>query len=379
VGYELNGSIIPLETITPFIEKGKTYDHTFSVGANMFNTGDYKVKVYIHKNNDPVSKNDTLVKTFRQLPNEPISLPFLDDMEYLPVQTVVANQTGLQGDGRYDFSSNTDAGRIRTFVNTNFAYSGQRALTLDANRYFSGGNANFLDATFNLSNYNIDDSDIRLNFSYKNHGQKSNANNKVWIRGKDTDPWIEAYDLFANQKIAQEGYKTPPGIEISSLLSVNNKNFSSSFQVRIGQWGRMITADYTTGAGYSFDDIKIFTVTDDIQMLSLVQPTAANCGLGSSESVIVQIRNSSARDITNVPVNYRLGNGAVVQDTIPAISKRTTISYTFVDKADLSTLGAQQIKVWVALETDSYRDNDSIYLELYNAPVISSFPYIENF
>lgn len=379
VGYELNGSSIPVETITPFIEKGKSYDHTFSVGANMFNVGDYKLKVYIHKSNDPVSKNDTLVKTFRQLPNDPISLPFLDDMEYLPVQTVVANQTGLQGDGRYDFSATTDAGRIRTFVNTGLANSGQRALTLDANRYFSGGNTNYLDATFNLSNYNIAGSDIRLNFSYKNHGQKSNANNKVWIRGKDTDPWIEAYDLFANQKIAQEGYKTPPGIEISSLLSANGKDFSSSFQVRMGQWGKMITADYSAGAGYTFDDIKIFTVTDDIQMLSLVQPAAANCGLGNSESIIVQIRNSSARDIANVPVNYRLGNGAVIQDTIPSIAKRTTISYTFTDKADLSALGERQIKIWAALETDSYHDNDSVYLELYNAPVISSFPYIENF
>jgi hypothetical protein len=379
VGFELNGNPIPIETITPFIEKGKTYDHTFSVGADMLNVGDYKLKVYIHKSNDLVTKNDTIVKTFRQLPNEPIALPFLDDMEYLPIQTVVSNQMGLQGDGRYDFSSNTDAGRIRTFVNTGLAYSGQRALTLDANRYFSGGNSNFLDATFNLSGYNIEDSDIRLNFSYKNHGQKSNANNKVWVRGKDTDPWIEAYDLFANQKIAQEGYKTPPGIEISSLLSANNKNFSSSFQVRMGQWGRMITADYAAGAGYTFDDIKIFTVTDDIQMLSLVQPAAANCGLGNSESIVVQIRNSSARDITNVPVNYRLGNGPVIQDTIPAISKRSTISYTFIDKANLSALGAQEIKVWVALATDSYRDNDSVYLEMYNAPVISTFPYIENF
>ncbi|MEO6283769.1 MAG: S8 family serine peptidase [Dyadobacter sp.] len=379
VGFELNGNPIPIETITPFIEKGKTYDHTFSVGADMLNVGDYKLKVYIHKSNDPVTKNDTIVKTFRQLPNAPISLPFLDDMEYLPVQTVISNQIGLQGDGRYDFSANTDAGRIRTFVNTGLANSGQRALTLDANRYFSGGNTNFLDATFNLSGYNIDDSDIRLNFSYKNHGQKSNANNKVWVRGKDTDPWIEAYDLFANQKIAQEGYKTPSGIEISSLLSANNKNFSSSFQVRMGQWGRMITADYTAGAGYSFDDIKLFTVTDDIQMLSLLQPAAANCGLGNSESIVVQIRNSSARDITNVPVNYQIGNGPVIQETIAAISKRTTISYTFVNKADLSALGSREIKVWAALVTDSYHDNDSVYLELYNAPVISTFPYLENF
>jgi hypothetical protein len=379
IGYVLNGTAIPIETITPFIEKGKSYDHTFSAGANMSAAGDYTIKVFIHKSSDPISKNDTLVKTYRQLPNEPVVLPFLDDMENLPPQTVVANQIGLAGDGRYDFSSNTDAGRIRTFVNTGFANSGQRALTLDANRYYSPGNTNFLDATFNLAGFNIDNSDVRINFNYKNHGQKTNANNKVWIRGKDTDPWIEVFDLFTNQKSSQDGYKASPGIEVSNILSTNNKNFSSSFQVRFGQWGKMIMADYSSGAGYSFDDIKIYTVADDIQMLSFAQPVLASCGLGASEPIMVQIRNSSARDIANIPVAYRLNDGTVVNEMIPAITKRTTTTYTFTAKANLSTLGPQEIKIWSALNSDSYHDNDTVKVELYNAPVISSFPYLENF
>ncbi|WP_439558401.1 S8 family serine peptidase, partial [Dyadobacter sp.] len=233
VGYMLNGVAVPLETISPFIEKGKTYDHTFSAGANLASPGDYTLKVYIHSASDPVIGNDTLTKTFRQLPNYPLTLPFTDDMESLPVQTVVASQIGLKGDGRYDFSfSSSDAGRVRTFVNSGFANSGQRALTLDANRYFSGGNTNYLEGTFNLSDYDIETADVRLTFSYKNHGQKTHANNKIWIRGKDTDPWIEAYDLYANQNLALEGYKTSPGIEVSKLLAANGKNLSSSFQVR---------------------------------------------------------------------------------------------------------------------------------------------------
>ncbi|KAA0991024.1 S8 family serine peptidase [Dyadobacter aurulentus] len=379
VGYELNGTQIPLETITPFIEKGKTYDHTFSVGADLAGAADYTFKVYIHSVSDHVSANDTLVKTFRQLPNEPLSLPFLDNMENLPVQTVVTNQTGLAGDGRYDFSADTDAGRIRTFVNSGFARSGQRALTLDANRYYTGGNTNFLEGTFNLSSYDIDVHDVRLNFSYKNHGQKTNTNNKVWVRGNDTDPWIEAYDLFANQNLAQNGYKTSPGIEVSNLLAANGKNLSSSFQVRFGQWGKSITADYVSGAGYSFDDIEIYTVTDDIQVLAMVAPAAESCGLGNAEDITVKIRNSSAGALTNVPVFYQLNNGEIVSEVIPSIDKRTTIDFTFSQKAGLSALGNQTVKVWSAFETDSYRENDTTLLAFYNAPLISTFPYLENF
>ncbi|MCF2503627.1 S8 family serine peptidase [Dyadobacter sp. CY107] len=379
VGYILDGQSIAPQTITPFIEKGKTYDHTFSIGANMSQVRDYHLQVFIHGQSDLVSANDTLTKVFRQLPNDQIALPFLDDMESLPAQTWVKNQTGLTGDGRYDFSASTTAGRLRTFLNTGMAASGQRALTLDANRFFTAGNICYLDGTFNLANYDVQDVDVRLNFKYKNHGQKTNANNRVWIRGKDSDPWIEAYDLFANQNSPQEGYKMPQGIEVSNLLATNNQNFSSSFQVRWGQWGKIIAADDKNGAGYSFDDIMLYVVTDDIQLLSVVQPAAENCGLGSAEPVIAQVRNSSARTITNIPVYLQLNDGSMITDTIASLAKRTTVNYTFKDKADLSAYGWHKIKIWVGLDTDSYRLNDTVNVQVHNAPVISSYPYLENF
>ncbi|SDF18008.1 Por secretion system C-terminal sorting domain-containing protein [Dyadobacter soli] len=379
VGYELNGVAVPIETITPFIEKGKTYDHTFEVPANFSNPGDYTFKAYIHSNADVVTANDTLVKLFRQLSNDQLALPFNDNMENLPVQNVTAEQIGLTGDGRYDFSANTDAGRIRTFINSGFAASGQKALTLDANRAYSAGNTSYLTGTFNLAGYNINTDDLRLIFSYKNHGQKANDNNKVWIRGKDTDTWIEIYDLFANQKLTTEGYKTTAPLEVSALLSANAKNFSSSFQVRWGQWGKMITSDYSNGAGYSFDDIRIVSVTDDIQMLALLAPPTESCGLGNAETISVRIRNSSARDITDLPVALSLPNGTILRDTIPSLTKRTTMDFTFGPKADLSAIGALNLKAWSELGTDSFRDNDSLAVKVFNAPVLSTFPYLENF
>nr|WP_295929158.1 S8 family serine peptidase [uncultured Dyadobacter sp.] len=379
VGYVLNGSAIPVESINPFIEKGKTYDHTFSVGANLFNPGDYTFKVFIHRNNDVVAANDTLIRTFRQLSNDAIALPFTDDLEYLPVQSVVAAQVGLAGDGRYDFSPTTDAGRIRSFVNSGFAKSGQRALTLDVNRFYTGGNTNYLVGTYNLGAYDMNSDDVRLIFSYKNHGQKTNVNNRVWIRGKDTDAWIEIYDLFANQNLTGQGYKTIPGIEVSALLSQNNKNFSSSFQVRWGQWGRLITADYSNGSGYSFDDVKLFSVTDDIQVLALNTPVEENCGLGTAEPISIKIRNSSARNIAKLPIAFMAPDGSIVRDTIPSINKRTTIDFTFAGKANLSAIGPLNIKVWSALSSDSYHDNDTLTVKVYNAPVLSTFPYLETF
>ncbi|GGM75293.1 hypothetical protein GCM10010967_03530 [Dyadobacter beijingensis] len=379
VGYQLNGAAIPIENINPFIEKGKTYEHTFSVGTNLSNPGDYNFTAYIHSNADLVSANDTLMKLFRQLPNDALAMPFEDNLENLPVQQAVVSQMGLTGDGRYDFSPSTDAGRIRTFVNTGLAASGQRALTLDVNRFYTAGNTNYLTGTFNLSAYNVNTHDLRLIFSYKNHGQKTNSENKVWIRGTDTDTWIELYDLFANQNLSIEDYKTTPTLEMSALLSANGKNYSSSFQVRWGQWGKMIASDYNNGAGYSFDDIRIISVTDDIQMISLLAPPTESCGLSNAETIAVRIRNSSARDIAKLPVAFSLPNGTVIRDTIPSLAKRTTIDFTFGQKADLSAIGALDIKAWSELGTDTFRENDTLKIKVFNAPVLSTFPYLENF
>ncbi|GGC07530.1 S8 family serine peptidase [Dyadobacter sediminis] len=379
VGYTLNGVSSSLETISPVIEKGKTYDHTFSIAADLSNAGNYVLTVFLSKANDNVVANDTLSATIRHFPNDPVTLPFTDNMEALPVQTVQAVPNEISGIGRYDFSSTSDAGRLRTFVNSGIAFSGEKALTLDANRYFASGNINFLDATFNLAAYDVASKDIRVSFRYKNHGQKEGIGNKVWIRGKETDPWIEAFDLFENQNLPENGYKMAPAIEVSNLLLDNNKFLTSGFQVRFGQNGNTIAADYTSGAGYTFDDISIFTVTDDIQVLALITPLAENCGSGTQEPITVQVKNSSSGDITNIPVFYQLNNGAVISEVIPFIQKRTTLNFTFTNKADLTTFGSYNLKVWTALASDNYHLNDSLKTEFHNAPVISTFPYLQNF
>lgn len=264
-------------------------------------------------------------------------------------------------------------------MNSGMAFSGNKAFTLDANRYFVAGVTNYLYGTFNLSAYHVATDDVRLDFRFKNYGQLSNANNKVWIRGKNTDPWIEAYDLFASQNAAEQGYKFTPSIELSNLLSTYGKDLSSSFQVRWGQWGQLITADNTSGAGYSFDDIKLYKVTDDIQILSIINPALENCGLSSAESISVTVRNSSAGNITNIPVTYKLTNGTLVTETISSVPARTNMNYVFSTKANLSAFGDQTVKVWSSLQTDSYQLNDTLQVDFYNAPIISSFPYLQNF
>lgn len=378
VSYYIDNNLVRDQTISPVIAAGGTYDHTFDLTADLSAVKSYALKVVVTKSGDAVAANNTVTKTFTQLSNNSVSMPFSDDMEALPQQEYLTRQMGFSGSDRYDFTGSTASGRIRTFVNSGVAFSGNRALTMDTDRYIADGNTNYLDATFNLSAYNAASDDIRMNFRYRNHGEASSADNKVWIRGKDTDAWIEVYNLFTNQSGVTDGYKLSADIEISHILAANGKSFSPSFQIRWGQYGKLLVSDVYNGAGYSFDNIQLFQVSNDAQLVSLNNPVGG-CGMGNSELVKVTVRNNSANNLSQIPVKFQIDNKAIVAETIGSLNGKASVDYTFQATADLSGPGPHTVKVWTDLASDSNRSNDVITTEMYNSPIISSFPYLEDF
>jgi hypothetical protein len=379
VGYSVNGGSIFSEVITPEIPAGGTYEHEFTQKSNFLSTGSYKLSVFANGVNDIVLPNNKLEKTFRQLENNPVALPFSDLLESLPAQDVTATQMGLNGSDRYDFTNTTPFGRVRTFVNTGMAFSGSKAFTLDTDRYFAAGNSNYLTGTYNLAQYNNPMDDIRLTFRFKNHGQTLHPDNRVWIRASETDSWIEVYDLFANQNTPQGTYKLTSSIEISNTLRASNKPLTAGFQVRWGQWGDIITADNSNGAGYTIDDIKLFAPTDDIQLVRIDNPVLINNGLGTTERVRVTVRNTTPHAISNIPVKMQIDQGNVIQYNISSIDATTNLIYEFPQNVNLSAIGNHVVKVWVDLATDNYPDNNTVELKFYNSGAISSYPYLQTF
>ena len=379
--YSINGSAFVTENSAATIAAGATYTYTFLTTADLSAPGDYNL-ITVVKNStaDPVAANDTATVLIRHADNQPLNLTtyFVDDMETAVSATYEKDTIALNGLDRYDFLRSTIYGRLRTFINSGIAYSGIKALTLDANRYYPSGNTNYLTGTFNLTNYNAAANDIRLDFQFNNHGQFFNANNKVWIRGNDTQPWIEAYDLNNNQN-PPGSYKKTASIEVSDLLSANGQTFSPSFQVRWGQWGQIAATDKENAGGYTFDDIRVYEVFNDMQMLSIDAPVQASCGLTNNTTVQVTVRNSSNFAINNVPVKYRINNGSWVSETISSIAANTIMQYSFTTGANLSGLNTYTIQAIVNLNTDSFRENDTTATTVINSPVITSFPYLQNF
>lgn len=386
VSYSINGGA-PVSEVIPSpgaadIAAGSFIDYTFATNANLSAVGSYSLQVTATKASDPVIINNSLTKIYKQLNNLSITnadLPWLDNLETLSTQTVNVRQMGLTGSDRYDFINSTVNGQLRSFINTGIAYSGSKAITLDISSYLLAGNTDSLTGTYNLGTFGPTD-EIRFDFRYKNHGQKTNAANKVWIRGSDADTWIPMYDLFANQNKADGSYKLSGSLELNDSLAAHSQSFTSSFQVRWGQWGQYMAADNKSGAGYSFDNIRLYRAIDDIQMISIDTPVVVACGLNSTVPVKVTVRNTSNAVINNIPIVLKVDGSIVATESIATIAANSSFQYLFNPAtANLSAPGNHTVEVWVNYATDNVRDNDTARIIVNSLPYITSFPYLENF
>ena len=81
--YYVGGSLVVEDLVSTTVTPGNTYTHNFSVPYNFSVAGNYILKVEVENTTgvDPVSSNNSITDTIRQLNNDPITLPFTDNLE----------------------------------------------------------------------------------------------------------------------------------------------------------------------------------------------------------------------------------------------------------------------------------------------------------
>ena len=381
--YYVGGVLIIEDAVSATINAGSSYTHNFSLPFNFSAAGNYQLKVEVENTTgiDPVTTNNSITDTIRQLNNNPITLPFIDNLETATPRKYYRNRFGVEGIDRYDFTNTDPLGRLSTFLTSGMAYSGSRSLILDFDGWNGGvGSNNFVYGTYNLNAIDAAVRDIRLDFQFKSHGDSvPNAINKVWIRGDDTKPWVEAITLSSNGNVPGV-FKRSQSIEISDLLVAASQNFSSSFQVRFGQFGVVHIVGNEGFMGHNFDDIRLYEAINDIQLKSIDGLVTADCSLSASTPVTITIRNASSSPISNIPVRMVIDGGTPVVETIAGpVGPNGTLQYTFTNRANFSGLGDHTLLVNVQYGTDNFRDNDTLVVNVFNAPLITAFPHVENF
>jgi Subtilase family/Secretion system C-terminal sorting domain len=380
--YQINANPIVMETSNISIAALATSQYTFTTTADLSGIGVYNIKTWVKKMGDTQLNDDTTFTTIKHLANPILTLPVLDGFETTTSASYTNNTIGIDGDDRVDFKTNSARGRARTFVNTGFAENGTKAITLDQTPIGSL-NTDSLLMTYNAINYN-NSNQLRIDFDYKNHGQANNPDNKVWIRGNDTNPWILAYDLSANQ--------APLGEWKKAFINVNNvldtvtpaQAVTSSFQIKFGQQGNT-SANIPNPLqdiddGYTFDDVKLSEAINDLELYAVATPSNSGCGLIGLQPLQVSLKNYGTSIATNVPISYRVNGGPIINDVVPTLTPGVLTNFTFSTAINFANNTEYNIDVWVNAAADNYHRNDSLLLyNIHTSPVIASFPYLESF
>ncbi|HET9823785.1 MAG TPA: S8 family serine peptidase, partial [Chitinophagaceae bacterium] len=129
--YSVNGGGWIIENVSTTVNAGATYTHTFSTTYDLSSIGTYTITAVVDYASDPVRANDTLTAVVRQLDNQPIDLTssFNENFDAAPQQEFKSARVGLNNLDQFDFSTSSVYGRLRSFINSGIAHSGNRAIT----------------------------------------------------------------------------------------------------------------------------------------------------------------------------------------------------------------------------------------------------------
>lgn len=113
---------------------------------------------------------------------------------------------------------------------------------------------NYVTLTLNMNNYTSFSGNILLSFWYRENSDETSPDDKVWVRGSDTDPWIEILDW---NSFTDGNNWTYGEFVIDTTLTANGQSLSSSTQIR---WGQNDNSIWTGGDGFAFDDVRVEAV-----------------------------------------------------------------------------------------------------------------------
>ncbi len=350
-------------------------------GLDLSDTIHYLVEAYIEPvgSTDPAPQNNTATALIRHISNPPVDLHgvFHESFDWTHLGELTTDFIGVDSAGYWDFFNSSDSGRLRTYVSSDIVIDSNSA-SLDL-LYSLPLNQNYLTGTFNLNAYDTANTETRLEFQYKLHGRpKAEEGNDVWVRGSDQDSWVRIYQV---DTAAPKGQVMHTGsLPVTTTLLQAGQNFSSSFQVRLGQNDTSAIAAPDYGNGLTIDNFCLYSVKNDVQLVEVLAPGRFLCGSSNNLLPAVLVYNSDNLPQHNVQVFYRYNNGSIQTGTIDTLLPKDTVVFSFQQSVNLSASGYHQLDFWLSAAGDSYLLNDSIMnYQVRVQPLVADFPYLENF
>ena len=189
--------------------------------------------------------------------------------------------------------------------------------------------------------------------------QWSNDNGSTWVTLRTWNGTIEDWTLFE--------------YSVDTIAGMSNVKFRFSY-------APSFTMMVTPSEGFAIDDFQVYEQQScDFQTIGVIA-TEFDCGMSSQTPVTAKIMNVGLDDQNSVMIAYSTNQIDWEVDTINQLMHPfDTITHLFNTPADFSNIGSYTLYVKTINSSDIITINDMKSMEINNLPVISAFPYLENF
>ncbi len=117
----------------------------------------------------------------------------------------------------------------------------------------------------------------------------------------------------------------------------------------------------------------------DVAVTSIISPVSG-CALTAVEDITLELANLGIAPVDSFLVEYTIDGSTIVTDTVYGpILPDSTLQFTFTIKGNFSSPSTTYNLVAYSKLADNNPTNDTVAMTVVNAPVISTFPYYENF
>lgn len=339
ISYSVNNGAVINEIISTTIPALSSLEYEFSTAYDFsLNPGIYSMKIFSNHPLDAYRYNDTIHSVIENISctQIPYSTGFENAAEKLGWIIEDANNDGnkWQFSGfapNYVFYSSND--------NQADDWLFSRCLELETNKLY------------------------KLKFDYRSTGIYWKQNLEIWL-GSGIESLQMNMLLDAIYDFNNPDYETK---EILFTVPANN-SYYLGFKC-ISQPEMLVMV---------MDNISITELAEpDFEICSLLSPSS-NCEL-SSETIRVKVRNLCSQTLSNIPISYILDDTVSVTEIITnEILPGEIVFFDFSNQADISSHGNHTIKVYSSLDSDSNRENDTVFVSVDNIAA-SYAPYFCGF
>ncbi|MCP4123553.1 MAG: S8 family serine peptidase [Bacteroidetes bacterium] len=329
---------------------------TFTAIESFADTLVYGYNIWTTYGADANNLNDSLSVSIKVVPSHAMPLPYYTGFEGAARSEYVSKSFALEGIEEWDFYASSASGRISVGLLDQLASEGDAAITLDE---YSAIDIVSNEAILNLNLNGYEDSTIYLDFNYVSHGESGEAGDKIWGRADVTESWVELFDISAN--LSNSFYSEVLALNITEQLQfLNGQTFGNYFQLKFGQQGVGTTIFMNENEGRSFDEVKVYSAGEDLEVRNLVMQKIYCDSLDGTLPVTVTIRNNSPQDIVDFTAGYFTSGGFSHTEVIPFLGSYDSLQFTFSQELPYTPGTVIELDVFIDHSEDFYVLNDSI-------------------